>query len=75
VDRASNSKGSEIGIVLATPKGTIIEQSFTLGFTATNNEAEYEGMVVAHGVTELEVYFDSLLIVSQVKGEYTAKDD
>jgi len=34
-----------IGIVLTTPEGSIIEQSFTLGFPASNNEAEYEAVL------------------------------
>ena len=34
--------GAGIGIVLTTPEGSIIEQSFTLGFPASNNEAEYK---------------------------------
>jgi len=53
----------------------------TLGFRATNNETEYEAviaclkMTTTIGVTELEVRCDSLLIVSQVNGKYTAKND
>jgi len=42
VGRASNSKGVAIGIVLTTLEGSIIEQSFILGFLAFDNEAEYE---------------------------------
>jgi len=81
VDKASNNKGSEIGTVFITPEGSITEQSFTLGFPSTNNEAEYEAvivglkMAVTHGLNRLEVHCDSLLVVSQVKGEYTAKDE
>ena len=51
-----NSKGSRVRIVITTPKGSIIEQSFTLGFHATNKEIKYETivdlkMVVTLGVT------------------------
>jgi len=42
VNGASNSKVAGVRIVLTTLKGSNIEQSFTLGFLATNNEAEYE---------------------------------
>lgn len=38
MDGASNSKGSRIRIVLRTSEGSMIEQSFTLGFLAINNE-------------------------------------
>jgi len=39
-DGASNSKGNGSGVVLMTPEGSIIEQSYTLGFPVTNNEAD-----------------------------------
>jgi len=32
-------------------------------------------MAATIGIVELEVYCDSLLIVSQVNGEYISKDD
>ena len=79
--RCFNSKGSRIGVILMTPKEPIIGQSYTVGFPATNNEAEYEAvivglwMAVTLGVTGLEVYCDSLLMVSQINGEYAVKDD
>jgi len=80
VDGASNSKGVGIGIVLTTPEGSIIEQSFTLGFHASNNEAEYEVVLaglraaITLEVTGLEVHCDSSLIVNQVSGEYVTRD-
>jgi len=39
VDGALNSKGACIEIVLITLEGSIIEQSFTLGFPTFNNKA------------------------------------
>ena len=45
VDGASNSIGAGIGIALTTPEGSITEQSFTLGFSTSNNEAEYEAIL------------------------------
>jgi len=41
-DGASNYLGVGIEIVLTIPEGSIIEQSLTLGFPTSNNEAEYE---------------------------------
>ena len=43
VDGASNSKGAGVRFVLTNPEGSIIEQSFTLGFPVMN-EAEYEAV-------------------------------
>ena len=46
VDGASNQKGSGIGLVLIFPKKVIIEKSLRLDFLATNNEAEYETLLI-----------------------------
>ena len=45
VDGAANQKGSEVGLVLISPEKLIIEKSLRLGFSATNNEAEYEALL------------------------------
>ena len=46
VDGAANQRGSEVGLVLVSLKKIIIEKSLRLGFLATNNEAEYEALLV-----------------------------
>jgi len=45
VNGASNNIGTSIRVVLTTLEESIIEQSFTLGFYASNNEAEYEAVL------------------------------
>ena len=45
VDGAANQRGSGMGLVLESPEKTIIEKSLRLGFSATNNEAEYEALL------------------------------
>ena len=45
VDDAGNQRGSGVGLVLITPEGATIEKSLRLGFSATNNEAEYEALM------------------------------
>jgi ribonuclease HI len=53
---------------------------FKLGFDCTNNMTEYEACIVGlqaaleFGVHELEVFGDSLLIVSQTNEEWQARD-
>ena len=80
VDGVVNQRGSGVGLVLESPEKTIIEKSLKLGFSATNNEAEYEallqGMAVVHkmGGKTVEVFSDSRLLVGQVNGELEAKD-
>lgn len=67
------------GVVLETESGSRRELSSFLG-KATNNQAEYRallsGLALAkrQGVTELECYLDSELLVKQMKGEYKVKD-
>ena len=46
LDGASNSKGSGAGIVLVSPKGLVLEQAIRLKFSASNNEAEYEALMI-----------------------------
>ncbi|XP_075655097.1 uncharacterized protein LOC142625301 [Castanea sativa] len=80
VDGASNAAKAGAGIVVITPKILKLEHSFRLGFRASNNEAEYEALpaglrvVMDLGAKEVEVYSDSLLVVSQVQGNFEAKD-
>jgi len=45
VDSAANQRGSGMGLVLVSPKRITIEKSLRLGFSTTNNEAEYEALL------------------------------
>ena len=45
VDGAINQRRSGIGLVVVSPKRIIIEKSLKLGFSATNNETEYEALL------------------------------
>ena len=69
-----------MGLVVTSLEGIIIKKSLRLGFSATNNEAEYETllegmtMVQKMGVRTIEIFSDSRLIVGQVEGELEAKD-
>lgn len=48
VGELSNSRGSGVGILLTVPNGEQIEQSFRLGFKASNNEVEYEAVIAEY---------------------------
>ncbi|KAL0446048.1 UNVERIFIED_CONTAM: hypothetical protein Slati_1732700 [Sesamum latifolium] len=75
------AQGSGAGIVLTTPQGDDMEFAVKFKFKASNNEAEYEDLVLGMrttqdvGVPHLIVYSDSQLIVKQVNGEYEAKEE
>ena len=79
VDGAVNQRKSGVGLVVISPEWVIIEKSLRLGFSAMNNEAEYEAllagmtMVQKIGGKVVELFSYSRLIVGQVKGELEAK--
>ena len=81
VDGASNQRGSGMGLVLISPEKLTIEKLLRLGFSATNNEVEYEAllkgvsMVQRMGGKAIKVFSDSRLVVSQVGGELEARDE
>jgi ribonuclease HI len=65
--------------VVSTPEGDVLDEaSVTLGH-ATNNVAEYRGLLLGlerareRGATEVEVVNDSELVAKQVNGEYKVK--
>ena len=75
IDGAANQIGFGVGLVLISPEKNITEKSLKLGFSATNNEAEYEAllqriaMVQKMGGKAVEMFSDSRLVVGLVKGE------
>ncbi|KAL0281850.1 UNVERIFIED_CONTAM: Ribonuclease HI [Sesamum radiatum] len=81
VDGSSTAQGSGAGIVITTPQGEDLEFAIKFGFKASNNEAEYEALVIgmrmAHetGARHLLAYSDSQLVVKQVEGTYEAKEE
>jgi len=62
------------------PNGLLIEQALRFAFKASNNQAEYEALIVGMllakemGAKGLLVKSDSLLVTGQVTREYQAKD-
>ena len=67
------------GVHLELPDGTIQELHGALGI-ATNNVAEYNGLLAAlrwaveHGHTDVHIRADSELLVKQMRGEYKVKN-
>ena len=80
MDGAANQQGTGVGLVLVSPEKITIEKSLRLGFSATNNEAKYEtllmGMVMVQkmGGRVVKMFSDSRLIIGQVKGELEARN-
>ncbi|KAK3035638.1 hypothetical protein RJ639_033166 [Escallonia herrerae] len=69
------------GIILTSLEGFVVEYALRFGFQASNNEAEYEallmGLRLAHAlkVDSLSVHNDSQLVVNHVLGDYEARDE
>ena len=80
VDGAANQRGSGVGLVLISPEKITIEKSLRLGFSTTNNEAEYEAMLMGMMMVQkmsgktVNVFLDSKLVVGQVRGDLEARD-
>ena len=79
IDGAANKEGCGADVCLVTPENDqVIEQAIMFNFPASNNQAEYEALIVGLDLAfELGIQFviahsDSQLIVNQVRGEYEA---
>jgi ribonuclease HI len=73
-------KGQGVGVVLVSPRGAIFETSARLEYFCTNNQAEYEAILLgleilsSMGVKHVEAFSDSLLVVQQVANVYQCFD-
>lgn len=74
-----NPGPAAVGVVVSTPEGDVLDEaSATIG-EATNNVAEYRGLLLglerarALGADEVEVVNDSELVARQVSGAYKVK--
>ncbi|KAK8948470.1 hypothetical protein KSP39_PZI005589 [Platanthera zijinensis] len=80
VDGASGKHSLGIGVILESPQGIKIEQTVVVHFPITNNQAEYEAVIAGLrlardlGVHDVEVLTDSMVVASQVKGEFEARE-
>jgi ribonuclease HI len=65
--------------VISTPEGEVLDEASTVLGRATNNVAEYRGLLLglerarALGATEVDVVNDSELVARQVNGVYKVK--
>ena len=78
-DGASNALGNEIGAVIVSPEGCHTPFTARLCFNCTNNMAEYEVCILCLKsaidlrIKHLNVFGDSTLGISQVKGDWDTK--
>jgi ribonuclease HI len=69
------------GVYIVDDGGSMVAELFEPLGTATNNVAEYRGLIAAlewaveRGLKELAVKGDSLLIIEQMRGNYRVKNE
>jgi ribonuclease HI len=74
-----NPGPAAVGSVVSTPDGEVLDEASARIGEATNNVAEYRGLLLglerarALGATEVEVVNDSQLVARQVDGSYKVK--
>ena len=72
--------GLGASVILISPMGDTVRYVLQIMYTTSNNAAEYKAllhglrMAVSMGIQRLEVRDDSNLAISQVNGEFNAKD-
>ena len=80
-DGSSAQRKGGVEVVITTPDGEVLKYGVQLKFPATNNEAEYEGILTglrlgkALGAKNLLIQSDSKLVIGQIRGEYKAKKE
>src|ERR1043165_1596616 len=78
-DGASNALGNGIGTIITSPAGGHTPFSARLCFSCTNYLAEYEACIMGIKaainlrIKFLQVYGDSALVISHIKGEWDTK--
>ena len=79
-DGSATTFSNGVGVVLSCEDGDAIPLSFKLGFSCSNNAAEYEAylteltVALSIGVKRIRVLGDSNLVVSQVKGDFALRE-
>jgi ribonuclease HI len=79
-DGSACREGQGVGVVLVSPSGAIFETLICLKYFYTNNQAEYEAILLglqilsSMGIKHVEAFNDSLLVVQQVTSIYQCFD-
>ncbi|XP_062013819.1 uncharacterized protein LOC133730203 [Rosa rugosa] len=75
-DGSSTEFSAGAGVVVETPEGQKFQFAFQLDFTCTNNQAEYEALIVGLeilqelGARRVLVFGDSQLVINQMNKEF-----
>ena len=75
-DGAKNSDGAGAGIVIQSPQYKRTEMSFKFDFQYTNNQAEYEALIISlevlleMGASTVHIKGVSNLVIGQIIGDF-----
>ncbi|KAG5553868.1 hypothetical protein RHGRI_011664 [Rhododendron griersonianum] len=78
-DGASHRSGAGAGVIFVSPEGDVLPYAFTLTQNCSNNEAEYQALILGLEMAvdakhlELKVYGDSMLIINQLLDIYEVR--
>ena len=76
-----NPGNAGAGIIITAEDGKVIKKTGKYLGKTTNNEAEYQALIIAleeakaMGATDIKIFADSELMVRQIKGEYKVKSE
>ena len=79
-DESATTTSNRVGVVLSCEDGDTIPLSFKLGFSCSNNAAEYEAyltrliIALSIGVKHMRVLGDFNLVIFQVKGDFALRE-
>lgn len=80
IDGASNTQESGTDLILTNLEGVITKYALHFIFKASNNQGEYEALIVNLRVAKevnmksLKIFINSQLVAGQAQGEYEARD-
>ncbi|KAG9444492.1 hypothetical protein H6P81_015832 [Aristolochia fimbriata] len=78
-DGAARRSGAGAGVLFVSPKKDLLPYSFVLTHNFSNNEAEYQAILLGLGIAvemklpQLNIYGDSALVIKQLAGEFEVK--
>ncbi|KAG9458313.1 hypothetical protein H6P81_002821 [Aristolochia fimbriata] len=81
LDGAARKNGAGAGVLFMSPSDDLMPYSFILSHYCTNNEAEYQaiilglGMAVEMGLSQLEIFGDSALVIKQLIEEFEVRKE
>ncbi|KAG9444832.1 hypothetical protein H6P81_016172 [Aristolochia fimbriata] len=78
-DGTARRNGAGAGVLFVSPKKDLLPYSFVLAQICSNNEVEYQAILLGLGIAvekqmpQLNIYDDSALVIKQLTGEFEVK--